>query len=153
MAVETITASIRIDASARRVWQALTEPALVAEWLGCLGFRPEIGTTFYMQPNPERRARGDVEGATHCELLELEAPVRVRFSWFMPGTPKTMVTITVSDVAASSVDVALTHSGWEQFEDEGIRALRDMLAGGWTSFVLPGLKRVAQDAANVGVGA
>ena len=139
-----IVATIEIDASRERVWTALTTGALVEEWLGCIGFEAEPGTLFYMQPDPAKRAAGDVDGATHCEVEDVEAPDRLRFSWFLPGTPKTHVTISVEERSGNRSFVRLLHEGWNQFEPEQMRGIRDMLAGGWTSHVLPGLKRVAE---------
>lgn len=138
-----ISESIQVDAGRERVWTCLTSEGLVEQWLGCLGFRPVVGTLFHMQPDPAKRASGDVEGATHCELEALEAPELMRFSWFMPGTPKTHVTIELSDSAGGTL-VRLRHSGWDQFDEDEVRRVHAMLAGGWKSFVLPGLKRVAE---------
>jgi uncharacterized protein YndB with AHSA1/START domain len=139
-----IVATIDIDASRERVWTALTTAGLVEEWLGCIGFAAEPGHLFYMQPDPAKRAAGDVEGATHCEVEDVEPPGRLRFSWFLPGTPKTHVTISVQERDSGRSFVRLLHDGWDQFDPEQMRGIRDMLAGGWTSFVLPGLKRVAE---------
>lgn len=138
-----ISESIHIEAGRTRVWTALTSAGLVEEWLGCIGFKPAVGTLFYMQPDPAKRASGDVEGATHCELEALDEPDRVRFSWFMPGSPKTHVTIELTDSPGGTL-VHLRHSGWDQFYADEVREIRAMLAGGWASFVLPGLKRVAE---------
>lgn len=139
-----IDGTIEIDASRERVWTALTDSGLVEEWLGCIGFNAEPGNLFYMQPDPGKRAAGDVEGATHCQVEEVDAPQRLRFSWFLPGTPKTHVTITVEQRARDRSLVRLLHEGWDQFDPEQMRGIRDMLAGGWISYVLPGLKSVAE---------
>lgn len=139
-----ISDSIDIDATRDRVWTALTDEGLVEAWLGCIGFRPEIGATFYMQPDPSKRASGSIEGATHCELEALQSPDQMRFSWFLPGTPKTHVSIELSGPEEGPTRVSLIHSGWDQFDPEQIRGIRDMLAGGWRSHVLPNLKRVAE---------
>ena len=138
--------SIDIEASPERVWETVTSPGLVAEWLGCLGFDGVVGSTFYMQPDPAKRAAGDTSGATHCELEALDPPHSLLFSWFVPGTPKTHVRIELSGTSATSTRVRLTHSGWDQFDEAEMKGLRDMLAGGWKSFVLPSLKGVAERA-------
>jgi uncharacterized protein YndB with AHSA1/START domain len=143
--LEDIEQEIRIEASRDRVWAVLAGEGLVEEWLGCLGYRAEIGTLFYMQPDPARRSSGDIEGATHCELLSLEPPQRMRFSWFLPGTPKTLVEIVLGDNGDGSTTARLSHSGWDRFDADEVRAIRDMLDGGWKSFVLPSLKRAAED--------
>lgn len=136
--------SIDIEAPRQRVWTAMTDEGLVEQWLGCIGFRPEVGTTFYMQPDGSKRAAHDIDGATHCEIEELARPDRIAFSWFLPGTPKTQVTIELSELSESSTRATLIHSGWEQFDADSIRPIYDMLNGGWSSFVLPGLKRIAE---------
>ncbi len=141
--IDDIVAGIDIDAPVERVWQVMTGEGLVEEWLGCLGYKAEIGRVFYMQQDREKHARGDSTGATHCELLALEPPRRMVFSWYVPGTPKTQVTITLAP-SGTGTRAELRHDGWQQFDGEQLQAIRDALAGGWTSFVLPGLKRVAE---------
>ena len=136
--------SIEIEAGRDRVWTVLTSEGLVEEWLGCIGFKPVIGALFYMQPDPGKREAGNLDGATHCEIEALEAPELMRFSWFLPGTPKTRVSISLDDAPAGRTRVSLTHSGWEQFDPEQIKGIRNILAGGWSSYVLPGLKRVSE---------
>ena len=143
-ALPDIEQEIQIQAPRERVWAVLTGEGLVDQWLGCLGYQAEIGTLFYMQPDPSKRAAGEVDGATHCELLDLEPPERMRFSWFMPGTPKTEVEIVLAANGDGSTTARLVHQGWDRFEPDDVRAIRDMLDGGWKSFVLPGLKRVAE---------
>jgi uncharacterized protein YndB with AHSA1/START domain len=143
--LDDISQSIDIAAPVERVWRVLTSEGLVEEWLGCLGYRAVVGTVFYMQPDAARRAAGDATGATHCELLALEPPVLMTFSWFMPGTPKTTVNIALAPERGGT-RVTLTHSGWDQFDPDQVRAIRDGLDGGWSSFVLPQLKRVVEAA-------
>jgi hypothetical protein len=63
-----------------------------------------------------------IGGATHCELAD----------------------------SASGALVHLRHGGWDQFDPDGVRGIRAMLAGGWKSHVLPGLKRVAEAAGSRG---
>lgn len=141
--LENIRESIDIDAPCGRVWAAMTTQGLVEQWLGCLDFKPEIGSTFYMQPDGAKRAAGDVSGATHCELERLEEPHAIAFTWFFPGTPKTMVTIELAEIGGGT-RATLVHSGWGQFDVDAIRPIYDMLKGGWSSFVLPGLKKISE---------
>lgn len=144
--IEDIALSIDIDAPVERVWEVLCGEGLVEQWLGCLGYRAEIGHVFHMQPDAAKRAAGDVSGATYCKLLALEPPHRMIFSWYYPETPKTIVRLTLEPTPAGT-RASLRHDGWDQFEEGDIRAIRDMLAGGWSSFVLPGLKRLSEASA------
>lgn len=138
-----IEQGIEIDAPIARVWQVMVSAGLVEQWLGCIGYRPEIGHVFYMQPDPGKRASGDTTGATHCALLRLDPPREMAFSWYYPDTPRTEVALRLSDLGGRT-RVELVHSGWEQFTEAEIGAVRDALEGGWRSFVLPQLKRLAE---------
>jgi uncharacterized protein YndB with AHSA1/START domain len=142
-ALPPIVGEIVIHATIERVWEILTTPARIAEWLGCLRFRPEVGVTFYMQPDPAKRAADDIAGATHCTIVTLDPPKTVAFTWFVPGTPETLVTMTLA-AAAGGTMVRLTHSGWENFPADAVRPFHQQLTSGWSSGVLPGLKRLSE---------
>lgn len=139
-----IVARVDIDAPPETVWRFLVEEEHVPRWLGCLEYRKEPGHVFYMQPDAEKREAGSVEGATHCAVLALEEPRRFAFSWYLPGTPETTVEL-VLEPRGRSTRVTLTHTGWDQFEAEQVRQIRDALAGGWKSAVLPNLKGLVED--------
>lgn len=142
MSLPDILCEIAIDAPVSRVWTCLTDEGLVGEWLGCIGFRAEVGCLFYMQPDPAKAGR--IEGATHCEVEVIEPPERIRFSWFLPGTPKTHVEIALTANADGTTTARLVHTGWDQFDADTLRAVHEMLAGGWRSGALPNLRRVAE---------
>jgi uncharacterized protein YndB with AHSA1/START domain len=142
--LQDIVHSIDIEAPRSTVWDVMTGTDSVPQWLGCMNYAMKAGATFHMQPDPARRAAGDVTGATWCDIEELEKPERLRFSWYMPGTPKTHVTIELEDLGGDTTRATLTHSGWEQFPREMVAAIHAMLEGGWKSFVLPGLKATAE---------
>lgn len=137
--------SIRIDAPVEVVWSFLTDSQHVPQWLGCMQYKHETGHVFYMQQDGEKRANGDISGATHCEVLALDQPVRFSFSWFFPGTPKTRVTFELAPFE-NGTEVCFLHEGWEQFEPEEIGPVRTALAEGWCSFVLPGLMKLVHSA-------
>ena len=149
--IDDIVHSLDIGAPIERVWTVMTEAALVEQWLGCLNFAAKVGHVFHMQPDPARRAAGDLEGATHCEVLQLDPPRELRFSWYFPDTPRTEVSIRLTGIE-DGTRVDFRHDGWDQFDEAQIRTIRDALAGGWTSFVLPQLKRVAERHAVVSSG-
>lgn len=135
--------TVTIDAAPERVWTFLTEPEYVAQWLGCMRYAKAIGHVFYMQQDEAKRKADDIDGATHCEVLVLEKPNRFSFSWYLPGTPETEVHLLLSPVG-DSTEVTLVHTGWDKFDANVIKDIRDALEGGWKSFVLPNLKRVVE---------
>jgi uncharacterized protein YndB with AHSA1/START domain len=64
--------------SPAKVWQVLTEPALIARWLmRPEGFRAQIGARFRLVAKAEPGWRGFVE----CEITELEAVRVLAYSW------------------------------------------------------------------------
>ena len=143
-ALEDIVDSIEIAAPLETVWSALSEPASVRQWFGCMQYDAQVGHVFYMQPDEEKRAQGNIEGATHCEVLALEPNDRMEFSWYMPDTPKTLVSIRLVANSPNSTTVLLTHSGWDQFPREAVEDFWQKLKNGWNSFVLPKLKAHAE---------
>lgn len=145
MTLQNIENSIYIEAPIQRVWTVLTAQGLVEQWLGCIGYSGEVGSTFYMQPDAAKRAVGDIGGATHCELAELEPPRKMLFTWFMPGAPKTEVEISLRETEGGTLAM-LVHRGWDQFDEADVKHIHRMLGNGWQSFVMPGLKRAAEAA-------
>jgi uncharacterized protein YndB with AHSA1/START domain len=141
--IDDIATDLVIDRPPERVWEVMNREGLVEQWLGCLRYKSEVGHIFYMQPDARKRAADDVAGATHCEMLELDAPRVMRFSWFYPDMPWTEVEIRLTP-EGESTRVNLVHRGWDLFDGAMIQQIRDGLAGGWSSYVLPGLKRVAE---------
>ena len=139
-----IIARISINAPMDHVWETLTSEMTVPQWLGCLGYRREVGVTFYMQQDSAKREQGDTTGATHCEVVLLERPGRFHFTWFVPGTPETMVEITLSPAGPGDTEVTLLHRGWDQFPADMVKPFHDQLKSGWTSGVLPALRAVAE---------
>lgn len=143
-ALAPIREEVEIEARVDKVWRTLTETARTPLWLGCMRYEARVGALFYMQQDSAKRAADDISGATHCEILALDAPALFKFSWFVPDMAPTFVSFSLSPLAAGRTRLVFEHEGWEQFPAEAIRPIRDMLAGGWASFVLPGLKRAAE---------
>lgn len=134
---------LTVSASIDSVWNLLNRPDRVSDWLGCMQYSGKIGSVFYMQPDQEKRKSGLVDGATHCELIEL-SDYRMRFTWFLPNTPKTEVCISLESAAVDSTTITLIHSGWDQFERKDIEQIWQMLKSGWESGVLANLKRMVE---------
>jgi len=139
-----IIAEISIDAPIDHVWEIMTSDATVPGWLGCMDYRREVGATFFMQQDAALKARKDTSGATHCTIAVLEKPHKFNFSWFEPGTPETMVHISLFSEGPDKTFVRLMHDGWDQFPADVVQMFYDQLAGGWRGAVLPNLKLAAE---------
>lgn len=138
--IETV---IEIAASRERVWRAVTDPALVVQWMGCLRFQPQAGALFYLQPDRARRAVGEVEGAITCRIEILDAPRRLSFAWGFPEAPDTFVDIRLRNIPGGT-HVRLVHSGWDRFDDRETEDVRGGLGHAWHTVALPALKAVAE---------
>lgn len=95
---ETLVFELTLAHSPAKVWRALTEPALLAEWLlPAVGFGLAPGTEFTLQTAPV----GGWDGVVRCRLLEVEAPRRIAYAWVV-GDLDTVVTFTLEPAPAGS---------------------------------------------------
>lgn len=141
--VEDVLSIIEIAAPREQVWRALTQPDLVVQWMGCLGFQPAAGHVFHLQPDRARRAAGDVRDAIACRIEVFDQPRRLSFSWGFPDVPDTWVDIRLRRIAGGT-HVRLVHSGWDQFEARETEDMRGGLGRAWHTVALPALKAVAE---------
>lgn len=79
-----ITKRVWYPQAPEAVWAALTDPAALAEWLMPNDFRPVVGHEFRFTCDP---CPGPIGAVTRCQVLELEAPRRMLWSWHMDVKP------------------------------------------------------------------
>jgi len=73
---ETIVADFDLAEPPHQVWRALTEPELLAAWLGPNDIRAEVGHRFQVQT-----AEPGLDGAIQCEVLEVDPKRSITYSW------------------------------------------------------------------------
>ena len=121
-----------------RVWQAITSSDALAAWLMPNDFEARVGHRFQFRTDP---APG-FDGIVHCEILELEEPQRMVWSW-RGGPVDTTVTFELRPEAdgtrlsfsqegfeglhASFVSLIL-ESGFRKMFRHGLPAVLDRLA-------------------------
>jgi uncharacterized protein YndB with AHSA1/START domain len=94
-----------------KVWRALTEPELLAQWLMANDMRPTVGHSFTFKAEPTPWW----DGIVHCEVLEIEPHKRLRYTWRSgpESSPlDTVVTWTLTPTASGGTRLALEHSGF-----------------------------------------
>ena len=75
---ETIAFEFDLPHAPEKVWRALTDPALLAEWLlpvVDLELEPGAAFTFKTQPHP------GWDGTVNCRMLEIEAQRKLSYTW------------------------------------------------------------------------
>ena len=106
------------------VWHALTTRERIAEWLMPNDFSPAVGTRFDLRARP----MPGWDGVIHCEVLELDAPRRMVWSWRGSNMKApTRVTFTL-DAVGGATRLTLEHAG---FRGLGGFLLGRMHGAGW----------------------
>jgi uncharacterized protein YndB with AHSA1/START domain len=106
-----------------KVWRALTDPALLAEWLlPVIDLRLERGAafTFRTQPHP------GWDGTVSCRLVEIEPLRKLSYTWSVPFLD-TVVTFTLTPTA-SGTRLSIVQSGFQQNQKREFGGARY----GWT---------------------
>jgi uncharacterized protein YndB with AHSA1/START domain len=77
MTTKSIIAERWTPEPAETIWRALTDSALIAEWSTGNDFASEVGRGFRFRAKPVP----GWSGVTNCEVLEVEPPRRLVYSW------------------------------------------------------------------------
>lgn len=107
----TIIYEVRLDEPPRLVWRALTEPELLARWLGEGNFAAEIGRRFSLRPGG---AAGD--SAIDGEVVAAEAERLLSYRWRAEAEGQaaldTTVTWILEPTAEGGTRLRLVHDGF-----------------------------------------
>ena len=104
---DTVSMELELPHPPEKVWRALTDPDLLAEWLlpvTGLELVPGAEFTFRTQPYP------GWDGTVTCRLLEIEPLRTLRYAWTVPFL-ETVVTFTLTPTA-SGTRLSLVQSGF-----------------------------------------
>jgi uncharacterized protein YndB with AHSA1/START domain len=106
-----------------RVWQALTDPLMIARWLMRPdGFEARVGSRFTLSNESGEDCRGHVE----CEVLELSPSHRMVWSWHAADDPATTRLVIELEADGGGTRLTLRHTG------EADERTVSSTTGGWT---------------------
>lgn len=122
---------------ADRIWRALTQSELIAEWLMKNDFIPEPGHSFTFRAKPVP----GWSGVTNCEVVEVDAPQLLAYRWGDGSESdsglQTLVTWTLTP-GDGGTHVRMEHSGFRPADEAGYRGM----GSGWPR-ILERLEHVA----------
>jgi len=102
-----------------KVWRALTDPALLAQWLlPVIDLELEPGAAFRFKT----QAYPGWDGTVDCRFLEIEAQRKLSYTWGVPGMD-TVVTFTLTPTA-SGTRLSLVQSGFKPDQKQNFAGAR-----------------------------
>ena len=106
---ESVSFEFDLHHPPEKVWRALTDPALLAEWLlpvFGLTLEPGAAFTFKTQPYP------NWDGTVQCRFLEIDPHRKLSYTWGVGNMAlDTVVTFTLAPTAAGT-RLSLVQSGF-----------------------------------------
>ena len=107
---ETISFELELKQGPEKVWRALTDPQLLAEWLlpvFDLELAPGAAFTFKTQAYPPW------DGTVNCRILESKPPTKLSYAWVVGDMEiDTVVTFTLTPTPAGT-HLSLVQSGFK----------------------------------------
>jgi uncharacterized protein YndB with AHSA1/START domain len=119
---DSISFEFDLQHSPEKVWRALTDPVLLAEWLLPvidLDLEPGTAFAFKTQPYP------GWDGTVNCRFLEIEAERKLSYTWVVGDNLEldTVVTFTLAPTA-SGTRLSLVQSGFRPDQKQNFGGAR-----------------------------
>ncbi len=131
--IRTLVIERRLSHPASKVWRALTQGALMEEWLMKNDFQPIVGHCFTFRAEPNPHWNGIVE----CRVLTVEPNERLSYTWGSLGLEST-VTFTLTPVDGG-VLLRMEQTGFRADQEQAYQGAKY----GWKRFI-DGLERVVE---------
>ncbi|GGB04868.1 activator of HSP90 ATPase [Brucella endophytica] len=134
----TVTVTREFDHPPEKLWRALTQPHLIAEWLMQNDFSPAVGHRFNL--------RGEWGGVLDCEVLVVEPARTLSYTWnFAHDDPafdlRSVVTFTLTPTQGGT-SLRVEQKGFRPDQKQAFGGAK----AGWPNF----LEKLDQVAARAG---
>ena len=116
---ESISFEFDLPHAPEKVWRALTDPVLLAEWLlPVVDFHLEPGAAFMFKTQPYP----GWDGTVNCRFVEIEPHRKLTYAWNVPFLD-TVVTFTLTPTA-SGTHLSLVQSGFKPDQKQNFGGAR-----------------------------
>lgn len=108
-----------------KLWRALTEDPLIAQWLMKNDFEPVAGRKFQFRSEP----MPNWDGVINCEVLIVDPLKRLSYSWSALGLDS--VVLWTLTPAEGGTHVRMEHSGFRPDQEKAYQGAKY----GWQNFI------------------
>lgn len=116
---EAISFELDLRHPPEKVWRALTEPELLAEWLlPTIGLHLEPGAEFMLRTQPYP----GWDGTVNCRFVEIEPQRKLSYTWTVPFLD-TVVTFTLAPTE-SGTRLSIVQSGFREDQKQNFGGAR-----------------------------
>lgn len=116
---ESISFEFDLAHGVGKVWRALTDPALLAEWLlPVVNLELAAGAAFMLKAPPQQ----GWDGSVNCRFLEIEPQRKLSYSWTV-GDLDTVVTFALTPTATGT-RLSLVQSGFKENQKKNFGGAR-----------------------------
>lgn len=116
---ESIAFEFDLQHPPEKVWRALTDPALLAQWLlPALDHKLEPGAEFTLKAQPQP----GWDGIVNCRFLEIETHRKLSYTWVV-GDIDTVVTFTLTPTNPGT-HLSIVQSGFKPDQKQNIAGAR-----------------------------
>lgn len=117
---ETLSFELDLRHAPAKVWRALTDPALLSEWLLPVAkLQLEPGAAFTLQAPP----KPGWDGAVDCRFVEIEPQRKLSYSWVVGFGLDTVVTFTLTPTEAGT-RLSIVQSGFRLDQKQNFAGAR-----------------------------
>ena len=121
----TVVIEREFSHSPEKLWRALTESPLIAQWLMKNDFEPAVGRKFQLRAEPVPQW----DGIINCEVLVAEPLKRLSYSWSTMGLASVVLfTLTPTE---GGTHLRMEHSGFPLDQDAAYKGA----TYGWQRFL------------------
>lgn len=118
--IRTVVVEREMPFPASRIWRALTQPELIAEWLLKSDFAPEVGRAFRFVQD-----WGEIE----CRVIEVEPETSLAYTWAAFGLESTVTWTLIP--TGQGTRLRMEQAGFRRDQEEAYRGAR----AAWTGYL------------------